>query len=125
MPRRGRGGRGVAYTARMAPERRGDDGEPRSLDDWLRPLFSDSILWPVLAVAAMVFVTLGASLLLFALVERHIFALLALVIASFVSCDYMLRSLLMGRFGLAPRALLCLCLLSIAAAVLARKSGAF
>lgn len=108
-----------------APERRGNNDEPRSLDDWLRPLFSDSILWPVLAVAAMVFVTLGASLLLFALVERHIFALLGLVIASFVSCDYMLRSLLMGRFGLAPRALLCLCLLSIAAAILARKSGAF
>ncbi|MDD9828019.1 MAG: hypothetical protein OXU92_06550 [Deltaproteobacteria bacterium] len=108
-----------------APDQRGDGGEPRSLDDWLRPLFSDSILWPVLAVAAIVFVTLGASLLLFALVERHLFALIGLAIASFVSCDYMLRSLLMGRFGLAPRALLCLCVLSIAAAIFAHKSGAF
>ena len=80
---------------------------------WLRPFFEESLLWPVLLVAAGIFVTLGAALLLLALRERNPFALLALLLLARMSAEAVLREHRRRGWGLLAGALAALWALSI------------
>jgi hypothetical protein len=90
--------------------------EPRTLADHLREYVRDSTLWPVLLVAAAIFVTLGAAVLVSAIGDRNPFALAALLLLLGVSLDASVRELRSTGFGTICGMLLAFWGLSAAAA---------
>lgn len=58
--------------------------DPAGFEGWLRPLFSEALLWPVLAAALLALGALGAGVLLWAF-SPDIVALLAVALAFAVS----------------------------------------
>ena len=94
---------------------REDDGAPapasRPLEQWIRPFFADSALWPVLFVMATVLATFGAAIVLLAVGERNGFAIAALALLVVMSADFVYRDLRQGRLGLAGAAIVGLWLL--------------
>ncbi|MGH7289272.1 MAG: hypothetical protein ACREI8_14770 [Myxococcota bacterium] len=104
------------------PERR--DDEPHSLDDWLRQFFTDSILRPVLVVAAGSLAAMGAGIIAWAVRDRNWAAIAALVLLAAMSADALLRDRRRrGRLGLASRCILGLWGLSGLAAAAAVALG--
>jgi len=97
--------------------------EPRGVDLWLAPFFRDSTLWPVLAVVVAIFVVLGAWALLLAVVDRNLAALGALLLLFWMSLDALIRSLRRGGSLLLAGCIAGFWLLSITAALLARRAG--
>ena len=111
------------------PPRREDDGAPapasRRLEQWIRPFFTDSTLWPVLFVMAAVLATFGAAMLLLAVGERNGFAIAALALLLVMSADLVYRDLRRGRLGLAGGAIVGLWLLIGLIAAALSHSGLF
>lgn len=79
---------------------------PQGFTEHLREYVRDPTLWPVLLVAAAIFVTLGTAVLLSALRDRNLFAALALVVLAGVSADAVTREIRGRGFGFVSRALL-------------------
>lgn len=102
-----------------------DDAFDRAVDRHLAIFYRDSTLWPVLVVAVAALVTVGASMLVFAVRERSPYALAALVLLGWVSVDAVYRDLRQRRFGVASRAVVGLWGAAAAAAVLASRLGFF
>lgn len=101
-----------------------DDGEPRSLDEWLRQFASNSALVPVAIVVIACFAAIGAGVLLAALHARNLAALAALALIALGSADLIQRDVRhRRRLGLASRLVLGLWALSGAAAVAALTLG--
>jgi len=93
---------------------------------WIEPYFRDSSLWPVLVVAAAIFVTLVASVLVLAVGDRNLAAMAALLALVWMSADATLREIRSRRrLGLVGGAILAVWVLAAAAAVAARRSGFF
>ena len=102
------------------------DEERHGFERHLAVFFEDSTLWPVLAVAVLIFTTLGAALLLLGLLDRNLFALAALIVLVWMSIDVMLRRRRAhGRVGLIGVLLGLFWGLSIAAAVVVAQLGLF
>ena len=99
--------------------------DPRGAELWLAPFFRDSTLWPVLIVAAAIFVVLGAAGLLLAFVDRNPFALAAVLLLLWISVDALVRDRRRGRSRLLLGCVAGFWLLSIAAAAGARWAGWF
>jgi hypothetical protein len=96
------------------------------LERWIEPYFRDSTLWPVLVVAVSILVTLVAAALLLAVVDRHLYAMAALLALAWMSGDAMLRQLRSRRrLGLVGGAVLGIWALGAAAALAARLGGLF
>lgn len=108
----------------MAEEPREETGASR-FERWLGPFFRDPSLWPVLAVAVAIFVTLGTAALLLATVDRNPFALGAVFVLGLVSFDVAWRERRGGRFGLASRCLLGYWILVAACAFAVARAGWF
>jgi len=103
------------------PER---EREPKSLDDWLRPYFTDSTLVPVALVAAGCFAALGGGIMAWAVRGRSLAAIAALVLLAGMSADKLVRDWRRhGRPSLAGRAVLALWALSALAAAAALALG--
>ena len=99
------------------------DGDP---DRWIEPYFRDPSLWPVLAVAIAILVTLVAAVLLLAVVDRNLPAAAALLLLAWMSGDATLRQLrARGRLGLAGRLVISVWALGVLAALAARAAGIF
>jgi hypothetical protein len=91
---------------------------------WIEPYFRDSTLWPVLAVAVAIAVTLVASILVLAVADRNVAAMAALLALGWMSVDATLREFRSRRrMGLVAAAIFALWALGGAAAVAARWSG--
>lgn len=119
------GSGGDRDTRRLQPDG-GEEPAPRSLDAWLEPYFRDSMLWPVLVVAAAMLVTIAAALLLLALADRRLPALAALALALGASVDVAWREWrARRRLGLVARALLGLWALAAVVAFAANRLGIF
>jgi hypothetical protein len=99
--------------------------EPRGAERWLAPFFRDSTLWPVLVTVSAVFVVLGASALLMAIVELNPFAIGAVTILVWISVDAGIRSRRRGGSRLLLGAIAAFWLLSGAAALGAVWAGWF
>jgi hypothetical protein len=97
--------------------------EPRRLEDWIRPFFSDSTLWPVLAVAILSLSSFGAALLLLALGARNYFAIAALVVLAGISVDAIWVDLRRRRLGPVAGIILALWSVSALAAAVAVAFG--
>jgi hypothetical protein len=108
---------------------REDDGAPApargSLEQWIRPFFADSTLWPVLFVMAAVLATFGAAMVLLAVGERNGFAITALALLLVISADLVYRNLRRGRLGLAGGAIVGLWLMIGLIAAALSHSGVF
>jgi hypothetical protein len=100
-----------------------DRDAPKGVDLWLAPFFRDSSLWPVLAVAIMIFVLFGAWGLLLAAVEGNLFALCAMVIVFWMSVDIVIRNRRNGGAKLIVGCIVGFWALSIAAATSAHYAG--
>jgi hypothetical protein len=101
------------------------DLEPQGPERFLTPFFRDSSLWPVLCVAVMIFVVLGAAALLMAFVERNLFAVGAVLLLFWISVDASIRA---RRRGRSPRLVIGIAaywLLATGAALAARFAGWF
>jgi len=108
--------------AEHEPGRR--DDEPRNFDDWLRQFFTDSILRPVLVVAAGSLTAILAGIIAWAVRGRSLAAIAALALLGAMSADALLRDRRRrGRLGLASRCILGLWALSALAAVAAVALG--
>jgi hypothetical protein len=82
-----------------APSSKREDEEPETLGDWVRPYFTDPALWPVLAVGAIALFSLGGALLVFAVAERRLPAVGAMLLVLWMSVDASLRERRRGGFG--------------------------
>jgi hypothetical protein len=111
------------------PDGAGDEGEeqpdPRQLDTWIRPFFSDSTLWPVLVVAFAIFVVFGAALLLLAVRSRSPWAIAALLVLAWMSVDGVSGDVRRRRLGLVSRSIVTLWTASALAAVVATAAGLY
>ena len=95
-------------------------------DRWIEPYFRDSTLWPVLIVAAAILATLVAAVLLLAVVDRHLYAMAALLVLAWMSGDALLRQVrAQRRVGLVGGCILGVWALGAAAAIAARLAGIF
>jgi hypothetical protein len=95
-------------------------------DRWIAPYFRDASLWPVLAVAVAILVTLVAAVLLLAVVEGNLPAIAALAALAWMSVDATLRQLrARRRLGLLGGSILAIWLLGALAALSARLTGIF
>jgi len=93
------------------------DDDPHSLDDWLKPFFSDATLRPVLVVAAGSLTAVGGGTVAWAVRGRSLAAVAALVLLAGMSVDVLLRDRRRrGRLGLASRCIVGLWALSLLAA---------
>ena len=91
---------------------------------WIEPYFRDSALWPVLAVAVAILITLLATVLVLAVADRNLAAMAALLALGWMSADATLRELRSRRrLGLVGAAVLVVWALGAAAALAARRSG--
>jgi hypothetical protein len=91
---------------------------------WIEPYFRDSTLWPVLAVAAAIVVTLLAMVLVLAVADRNLAAMAALLALGWMSTDATRRELRSRRsLGLVGGAILVVWALGAAAAIAARWVG--
>jgi hypothetical protein len=91
---------------------------------WIEPYFRDSALWPVLAVAATIAVTLLAMVLVLAIADRNLAAMAALLALGWMSVDATLREVRTRRsLGLVGGAIFAVWVLGAAAAIAARWSG--
>ena len=96
------------------------------LERWIEPYFRDSTLWPVLAVAAAIAVTLVASLLVLAIADRNLAAMAGLAALAWMSADATLRRLRSRRrLGPIGASILAVWALAAAAALVARLGGFF
>jgi len=102
-----------------------DGAEASRFERWIGPFFRDASLWPVLAVATAIFVTLGTAVVLLAAVDRNLFAVGALFVLGLVSFDVAWRDRRGGRFGLASRCLLGYWILVAACAFAVARTGWF
>ena len=91
----------------------------------LRELARHSILWPLLAVVALVFATLGGGLLLLAFADGSWPARGALALLLFASADAVLREVRARGVGAVTAVLTALWLLAAAFALGALKLGLF
>lgn len=80
-------------------EPREDERQEPGVDRFLRPVFEDSLLWPIAGVTLLSLATFGAGLLLLAFVSRNGFALAALVVVGWMSADVVVRDVRQRRFG--------------------------
>jgi hypothetical protein len=99
------------------------DAEPP--DGWLAPFLRDPTLWPVTAVALIVFSLFGATGLLLAFVERNGFALAAVALAFWVSVDAGVRERRRGGFPQVALSLALFWAVSGGGALLAWRLGWF
>lgn len=111
------------------PEPEDPAGEPEAtprsrVDEILEPLYTDRMLWGLLAVMALVLGTFLASILLLAL-ERRPFAIAALLGVAWMSVDGYRRSSPSGPPGPAARLILALWILAILIATGAHFAGLF
>ena len=91
---------------------------------WIEPYFRDSALWPVLAVAVAILITLLATVLVLAVADRNLAAMAALLALGWMSADATLRELRSRRrLGLVGAAVLVVWAIGAAAALAARRSG--
>ncbi len=117
-----------------------DPGEPPSLpgegdgapppagnrvEQFIRPFFTDSALWPVLLVLAGVLATFGAAMVLLAVGERNGFAIVALALLLWMSADLVYRDLRRRRLGVAGGSVVGLWLLIGLIAAALSYSGLF
>ncbi len=112
------------------PDFRGDrDGgperEPRPVDHWILPFFTDSTLWPVGIAIGLALVSFGAAILVMAFQGRSLFAAAALLVLAVASVDGALADLRRRRLGLASGCILGLWLLSAMTAFAALRLGLF
>ena len=70
---------------------RTDDEDPKGLTDWLRPIRHEPMLWPLVAVLALVAFTIGGGLLAFAVGLRSVPAMAALALLVVLSGDLVQR----------------------------------
>lgn len=82
-----------------APDDERADDWPRSVEDWSRIAAEESILWPLFVVIALVAITLGAGILLFALHGRNLAGIAALAILGFMSVDAIRQDVRARGFG--------------------------
>ena len=95
-------------------------------DRWIEPYFRDPSLWPVLAVAIAILITLVAAVLLLAVVDRNPPAMGALLLLAWMSGDATLRQLrARRRLGLLGGLVLSVWALGALAALAARAAGIF
>jgi hypothetical protein len=95
-------------------------------DRWIEPYFRDASLWPVLAVAVAILVTLVAAVLLLAVADRNLWAMAALAGIGWISADATLRQLRSRRrLGLLGGIVLTIWALGALAAFSARLLGVF
>lgn len=105
------------------PEPAPDPDAPRGVELWLAPFFRDSTLWPVLAVAIMIFVLFGAWGLLLAVFERNLFALGAMLLVFWMSVDVVIRNRRSGGAKLIVGCIVGFWVLSVVAATGAHRAG--
>ncbi|MGH0030140.1 MAG: hypothetical protein ACQGVC_10145 [Myxococcota bacterium] len=99
--------------------------EPQRLSDHLRVYVREPTLWPVLLVAIIIFVTIGAAVLLAAVVQRNAFAAAALALLLGLSVDQAVREWRSGGVGWVTGTIAAFWILSAAAALAAVASGLF
>jgi hypothetical protein len=99
--------------------------EGAGIDSWIRPLFEDSALWPLLIVAGAIAVTIGSTLLLLAFAERNPMAFTGALIALWMSIDIVVRDRRRGRFGLTSRCVAVLWAACISVAIAALQLEIF
>ena len=113
------------------PNRRDDEGappeaEPRGVERWLLPYFTDSTLWPVTIVLLAALSMFGAVALLLALGDRNLFAMAALAILAVGSVEGLVRDVRRRRrLGAVSILILAVWLLSALVAVAASYYGLF
>jgi hypothetical protein len=91
---------------------------------WIEPYFRDSTLWPVLAVATAIAVTLLAMVLVLAIADRNLAAMAALLALGWMSADATRRELRSrARLGVVGGSILVIWALGAAAAIAARRAG--
>lgn len=89
---------GLRYAGRMEDGKAPDD-DPRSVEDWLRGVRKETMLWPVFAVMAGAVFTLGAGILLFALYFGNWGGRAALAILLLMSIDAIRQDVKARGFG--------------------------
>ena len=107
------------------PESTPDEPEPRGVERWILPYFTDSTLWPVTIVLIATMSMFGAAVLLLALGDRNLFALAALAILVVGSVEGLVRDLRRRRLGAASMLILAVWLLSALVAGVALHYGLF
>jgi len=85
----------------------------------------DPALWPVLAVLVLVAATLGAAIVLFALVDRNVPAMGALALLVGMSVHAIFEDLRQSRFGMGCRVILFLWVAVAVVAVSFHRLGVF
>ena len=101
------------------------DDTPRNLEQHLLVYVREPTLWPVLAVAVLIAGTLGATVIVFALEQRNLFALAALAILIVASGHALLGDLRERRFGTPSWIVVGLWLASGGVALAMRGAGIF
>jgi len=105
------------------PDRK--EEEPRGLADHLQEYLREPMLWPVVLVAAAIFVTIGAATLLAGIVQRSLFAMAALALLGGMSADQVLRELRGGGPGVVTALVVGFWVLSGAVAFAVVRVGLF
>jgi hypothetical protein len=91
--------------------------DPGNVEDWIRDALAESIFWPVLIVIALVGITLGAGILLFASLGRSLAAIAALAVIALMSVDIVRQEIKARGFGLVSKLVIGWWLASAVAAV--------
>lgn len=104
------------------PEEEPDPAGGR-LEAFLRPLVTDSTLWPVLLVVLAVFATFFAGAILAALRARSLFAVAALLGLAWLTTGPVMRDLRARRLSAGSAILLLLWLLAVAVALVGARTG--
>jgi hypothetical protein len=110
------------------PEQEGaaPDAEPRGVERFILPYFTDSSLWPVTIVLLAALSMFGATVLLLALGERNLFAVAALLILAVGSVESLVREVRRRRrIGAVFLSILAVWLLSALVAGVALRYGLF
>lgn len=99
------------------------EGHESRMDGLIEPFFSESTLWPVLAVLVLSLVTMGAAILVNALRRRNLFAVAALAVLAAMSADIVWSDVKRRRLGRASALIVALWLLSAGLAAAAAWLG--
>lgn len=81
------------------PEKIPETPEERAFDRWVRPLFADSLLWPVTFAVGTAAAMLFAMVLVFATRERSPFAVVALLGLVWLSLEPLRADFARRRLG--------------------------
>lgn len=100
-----------------------DVGRDSAADRFLRPLLSDSTLWPILIVVMAVLATFFGSVLLVALRRRSLAAAAALLGLAWLTTGPLADSWRRRRLGPAAGLAVVLWLLAVAVALLGARTG--